>query len=106
MNILDSIRRRRSVRTFDGNMLQPEDAQKILDFAERAENPYDIPVTWRILDAKTHGLTSPVIIGTDTFIAGKCPAFLMPRKPLVIHLKRSSCLRKHLASEQHGSPGQ
>lgn len=71
MNILDSIRKRRSVRTFDGNPLRPEDVQKILDFAGKAENPYDIPITWKLLDAKTHGLSSPVIVGTDTFIAGK-----------------------------------
>ena len=71
MNILDSIRKRRSIRTFDGTGLRPEDAQKILDFAERAENPYDISVTWKLLDAKKHGLSSPVIVGTDTYIAGK-----------------------------------
>ncbi len=71
MSILDSIRKRRSVRTFDGNPLRPEDAQSILDFAERAENPYDISVTWKLLDAEKHGLSSPVIVGTGTFIAGK-----------------------------------
>ncbi len=71
MNILDSIRKRRSVRTFDGTGLRPEDAQKILDFAQRVENPYDISITWKLLDAKKYGLSSPVIVGTDTFIAGK-----------------------------------
>ncbi len=71
MNILESIHNRRSVRTFDGNMLRSEDKQKILDFAEKVENPYDISVTWKLLDAKTHGLSSPVIVGTDSFIAGK-----------------------------------
>ena len=71
MNALDVIRSRRSVRSFDGTALSPEDAQKILDFAEKIENPYDIPITWRILDAKKSGLTSPVISGTDIYIAGK-----------------------------------
>lgn len=71
MNILDSIRKRRSVRTFDGNMLRSEDAQKIMDFSESADNPYDIPITWKLLDAEEHGLTTPVIVGADTFIAGK-----------------------------------
>ena len=71
MNILDTIRKRRSVRTFDGSSLRTEDAQKIFDFAERQENPYDIPITWKILDSKKHGLNSPVIIGTDLYIAGK-----------------------------------
>lgn len=71
MKIMDAIRARRSVRTFDGTALRPEDAQKLLAFAEKVENPYDIPITWKLLDAKEHGLSSPVIVGTDTYIAGK-----------------------------------
>ena len=71
MTIFEAIKGRRSVRTFDGNALSGETAQKILEFAEKVENPYDIPITWKLLDAKKHGLSSPVIVGTDTFIAGK-----------------------------------
>ena len=71
MNIQEIIRSRRSVRTFDGNKLRPEDAQKILDFAGKVENPYDIPITWKLLDTKMYGLNSPVISGTDVYIAGK-----------------------------------
>ena len=73
MNVLECIRTRRSVRTFDETPLQPEDAAAILDFAEKLETPYDIPITWKLLDAKRQGLKSPVIVGTDTFIAGKMP---------------------------------
>ena len=69
--MLEVIRNRRSVRTFDGTQLKAEDAQKILEFAEKVENPYDIHITWKILDAKKYGLTSPVILGTNTYIAGK-----------------------------------
>ena len=71
MNIQEIIRSRRSVRTFDGNELRPEDAQKILDFAGKVENPYDIPITWKLLNAKMYGLNSPVISGTDVYVAGK-----------------------------------
>ena len=71
MNSLELIRHRRSVRTFDGNPLRPEDAEKIMRFAEAIETPYGIPVTWKLLDAKEDGLSSPVIVGTDTYIAGK-----------------------------------
>lgn len=71
MNMLEAIRSRRSVRSFDGAALRPEDAKKLLDFAEKVENPYDLPIEWRILDAKKHGLSSPVIVGTDCYIAGK-----------------------------------
>ena len=68
---MELVRHRRSVRTFDGNPLRPEDAEKILRFAESIETPYGIPVTWKLLNAREHGLSSPVIAGTDTYIAGK-----------------------------------
>ena len=71
MKGMELVRHRRSVRTFDGNPLRPEDAEKILRFAESIETPYGIPVTWKLLSAKEYGLSSPVIAGTDTYIAGK-----------------------------------
>ena len=71
MNTMEIIRARRSVRTFDGTALRPEDARQIIDFAEKVENPYDLPITWKLLDAKKSGLSSPVISGTDSYIAGK-----------------------------------
>lgn len=71
MNTLELIRSRRSVRTFDGRALREEDRSRILAFAEKTENPYDIPIEWKILSAEKHHLTSPVIVGADTYIAGK-----------------------------------
>lgn len=71
MKTMELIRIRRSVRTFDETMLRSEDAQKLLDFAEKVENPYGIPITWKLLDAKRYNLSSPVIVGTDQYIAGK-----------------------------------
>ncbi len=71
MSKLDTIRKRRSVRTFDGTKLREEDARAIMEYAENVENLYHIPITWKLLDAKEHGLSSPVIVGTGTFIAGK-----------------------------------
>ena len=69
MSYLDQIRKRRSVRTFDGVALRTEDAKSIAEFAGRTENPYGIPIEWRLLDAKRFGLSSPVIVGTDAYIA-------------------------------------
>ena len=69
--ILARIRSRRSVRTFDGNPLRAEDLDRILAFAKMVETPYDLPITWKLLDAKKDGLSCPVIVGTDTYIAGK-----------------------------------
>ena len=71
MKGLELIRHRRSVRTFDGTPLHPEDVEKLLRFADSIETPYDISVTWKLLSAKADGLSSPVIVGTDTYIAGK-----------------------------------
>ena len=71
MTTMELIRTRRSVRTFDGAPLRQEDADRILAFSREAENPYGLPIEWRLLSAKGHGLTSPVIAGTDAWIAGK-----------------------------------
>ena len=49
---LETIKTRRSVRTFDGNPLSPEDLEKIRRFAEQIRNPYDIPVEFILMDAK------------------------------------------------------
>ncbi len=73
-DILMTIRGRRSVRTFDRTPLREEDARRILEFARQADNPYGIPIEWRILSAAEHGLSSPVVVGTDTWIAGKMKA--------------------------------
>ena len=69
-NALKWIRSRRSVRTFRSAPSE-EDARKILEFAEKAGNPYDIPISWKLLDAKKEKLSCPVIVGTDLYLAGK-----------------------------------
>ena len=71
MNITERIRNRRSVRSFDGNDLGDEIKREILDFANRVETPYEIPIHWQLLDAKAQGLSCPVITGTNSFLAGK-----------------------------------
>lgn len=71
MDFMEIIRRRRSVRTFNGEGLRPDDAKKILDFAAKAENPYEIPITWRLLDAGRDRVHASVIVGAQTYIAGK-----------------------------------
>ena len=71
MNMMELVRRRRCVRSFDGRTLSDEDRDAIFQFAISVETPYDLPISWRILDAKIHSLSSPVISGTDVYIAGK-----------------------------------
>ena len=67
----ECIRHRRSVRTFDGSVIDEAVLHRILEFAQEVRNPYDIPISWKILDAKKDSLSSPVITGTDKWITGK-----------------------------------
>ena len=71
MDYLSCMKQRRSVRTFNGEALREQDAQAIIAFAEKVENPYDLSIEWKLLDAKKQNLSAPVIAGTDTYIAGK-----------------------------------
>ena len=71
MNLTELIRTRRSVRTFDSRPLSPEDREKIAAHVKSIPNPYNIPVEFVLLDAKEHGLSSPVIAGETLYIAGK-----------------------------------
>ena len=71
MTVMEAIRSRRSVRTFSGTPLREADLQKIAAFAETAENPYGLPIAWVFMNAKKTGLSSPVIVGEDTYVAGK-----------------------------------
>lgn len=70
MSIYNSIATRKSVRTFEEKQLSKEDIQKIMDCAKNSDNPYNLPIEWFLLD-ESYGLSSPVIVGTDIFIAGK-----------------------------------
>ena len=70
-SVKDLIRRRKSVRTFNGATLRKEDRQKLEQYLETLDNPFDVPVEFRFLDAKEYELSSPVIVGTDLYIAAK-----------------------------------
>ena len=76
MELLDIIKKRRSVRTFDGRVLEEVDRHKIEKFIEDVPNPYGIPVRFVLLDAEEKGLSSPVISGAPLYVAavvGKVP---------------------------------
>ena len=68
-SVMELIESRRSVRSFDGRELEPGDLAAIEEFLERLRNPFDVPVTFRILDAEEHGLKSPVIVGERRYVA-------------------------------------
>ena len=65
------VRERRSVRTFDGQGIRSEVLEQLKSFAGSCSNPYGIPMEFRFLNAKEHGLKSPVIAGTEEYVAVK-----------------------------------
>ena len=65
------VRERRSVRTFDGQGISSEILEQLKTFAGSCSNPYGIPMEFRFLNAKEHGLKSPVIAGTEEYVAVK-----------------------------------
>ena len=71
MNTLELIKTRKSVRTFDGRSISAEDREKLCAYIKHIPNPYGIPVEFALLDAKEHGLSSPVIQGEELYIAAK-----------------------------------
>lgn len=69
--ITDNIMKRRSVRTFDDRKLPEEELEKLRSFMETIENPYGIPVEFKFMHAKEHGLICPVVSGTELYVGGK-----------------------------------
>ena len=68
---MEIIRGRKSVRTFDAAPLRDEHRKDIIEYAKGIDNPFDIPVEFVLLDAKEHGLSSPVLSGESLYVAGK-----------------------------------
>ncbi len=72
-NIKQHIKARRSVRTYDGRTVGEDIRAQLMTFAESADNPFGIPVQFKLLDAAEHGLVCPVASGTELFVGGKVP---------------------------------
>ena len=72
-NVFETIKNRKSVRTFDGREIEAETLEKLKDYAKSVVNPFEIPVEISFLDAKEHGLESPVVKGCEFYAAGKLP---------------------------------
>ena len=94
MEGLELVRHRKSIRTFDGKPLSDNTITSILDYAENVTNPYQLPITWKMLSLRKDGLSAPVIAGTDCFLAGKMKktqnaeqAFGYAMEDIVLHLE-------------------
>lgn len=70
-NITELIVTRRSVRTYDGRALNESTKKQLLSYANTIQNPFNIPVKFKFLDAKKDGLTCPVVSGTELYVGGK-----------------------------------
>ncbi len=70
-HIKELIEQRKSVRSYDGTPLRSEDREKLEACLAQLSSPFDVPMDFRILDAREHGLSSPVITGTEAYVAGK-----------------------------------
>ena len=68
--LLKTIMGRKSVRSFDGKPVSAEDRERLEQYIRSIGNPFDIPIRFVLLDAKEHGLSSPVLSGETLFVAG------------------------------------
>ena len=69
-DLYNTILTRKSVRSYDGRPLEAEDREKLEAYLGKLDNPYGIPVTFRLLDAEANGLSSPVLTGEKLYVAG------------------------------------
>lgn len=65
------MQQRKSVRTFDGRPLSAEDRRFLEEALASVCNPFSVPVVFRLLRAKEHGLSSAVIVGAEEYLAAK-----------------------------------
>ena len=68
---MELIRRRKSVRSYDGKPLPEAVRAALLRALEGLENPFGVPVSFRVLEAASFGLNSPVIVGEKSYLAAK-----------------------------------
>ena len=70
-NIEKLVRDRRSVRNFDGREVSAEDLEKLSSFMSKIDNPYEIPIEFKLLNAKEQKLPCPVVNGTNIYVGAK-----------------------------------
>ena len=68
--LLELIKSRKSVRTFDGRPLSADDRKRLEQYCETVSNPFGIPIRFVLLDAAEHGLSSLVLSGDTMYVTG------------------------------------
>ncbi len=69
--LLEIIKDRKSVRSFDEKPVSAEDRARLEKYMESICNPFGVPVSFVLLDAREKGLSSPVLTGESLYVAGK-----------------------------------
>ena len=72
-SVEELIRGRKSVRTFDSRPLSADDRRRLAEHLQAVDNPFGVPVTFRLLEAEEYGLSSPVVAGARLYLAAKAP---------------------------------
>ena len=65
------IRKRKSVRTFNEQEIPEQTMNQVRNFLKEDTGLFEVPVVFKILDAKKDDVSSPVILGANTYVAGK-----------------------------------
>ena len=69
-SLLEIVKGRKSVRTFDGKQVWKKDLDLLKEYMDTISNPFGIPVRFVLLDAAEHGLSSPVLSGETMYVTG------------------------------------
>lgn len=67
----ETIKNRKSVRTYEEQQIPEQTMRQIREFLNQDDNPFGVPITFSILDADKDGVSSPVILGAHAYVAGK-----------------------------------
>ena len=62
------IRERKSVRTYKDQEIPEQTLDKVRNYLQKDTGLFDVPIEFTILNAKNDNVSSPVIIGADTYI--------------------------------------
>ncbi len=65
------IRERKSVRTYRKQDISEQTLNQVRDYLKQDTGLFDVPITFSILNAQEDHVGSPVILGADTYVAGK-----------------------------------
>lgn len=68
-----TIEKRISVRTYRPETPSKDVLDEFISRLSAINNPFEVPVTFRLLDAKESHVSSPVIVGTSTYLTVKPP---------------------------------